>query len=80
MRWFTSIAVLLTMGVNSLSGQNLVPNSGFEKVDSCDFDLSMLAEGWLPEIANPEWEGKLDRGYINSKRKFSRIFIKKKGS
>ena len=40
-----------------------------------DYDVRM---GLLPEIVNPEWEGKIDRGYIDGKRKYSRIIIRNK--
>lgn len=32
----------------------------------------------LHEIINPTWQGKLDRGYIKGKRKYSRILIRNK--
>ncbi len=32
--------------------------------------------GLLPDIINPEWEGKTDRGYVCGKRLYSRIFIR----
>jgi len=35
-----------------------------------------IKEGLLPELINTEWKGKLDRGYINNKRIYTRIFIK----
>ena len=35
-------------------------------------------EGLIPEITNKMWKGKLDRGYVNGKRLFSRILIKRK--
>lgn len=42
----------------------------------CDFDVK---DGRLPELINSDWNGKLDRGYINGKRVYSRILIKHKG-
>lgn len=42
----------------------------------CDFDVK---DGRLPELINSDWDGKLDRGYINGKRVYSRILIKHKG-
>lgn len=46
----------------------------FEIVGS-DFEVK---DGKLPHIVNPSWKGKLDRGYINGRRIYSRILIKKK--
>ena len=40
-----------------------------------DYDVKM---GLLPEIVNPEWEGKIDRGYIQGERKYSRIIVRNK--
>ncbi|MHC1737347.1 MAG: adenine-specific methyltransferase EcoRI family protein [Ignavibacteriaceae bacterium] len=37
-----------------------------------------VKEGLLPEIINPKWKGKIDRGYINGKRMYSRLLIKNK--
>ena len=37
-----------------------------------------IKEGLLPELINPKWKGKIDRGYINNKRGYTRIFIKHK--
>lgn len=37
-----------------------------------------VKEGFLPEIINPKWKGKIDRGYINGKRMYSRLLIKNK--
>ena len=35
-----------------------------------------IKEGLLPELVNMKWKGKLDRGYVNNKRLYTRIFIK----
>lgn len=37
-----------------------------------------VKEGLLPEIINPSWKGKIDRGYINGKRMYARLLIKRK--
>ena len=37
-----------------------------------------IKDGLLPELVNSKWAGKLDRGYVNSKRLYTRIFIKHK--
>ena len=41
----------------------------------CDYDVK---QGLLPELVNKDWDGKIDRGYVNDKRLYSRIFIKHK--
>ncbi len=40
-----------------------------------DYEVKM---GFLPEIVNPEWKGKIDRGYMNGKRIYARILIRNK--
>ena len=40
-----------------------------------DYDVK---KGLIPEILNPEWDGKIDRGYVNGKRKYARILVKNK--
>lgn len=37
-----------------------------------------VKEGLLPDLVNRKWTGKLDKGYINGKRLYARIFIKHK--
>ncbi len=37
-----------------------------------------IKDGLLPELVKSSWKGKLDRGYINNKRLYSRILIKHK--
>lgn len=37
-----------------------------------------VKEGLLPELIKPDWNGKLDRGYINGKRIYARILIRNK--
>ena len=46
----------------------------FEIVGS-DYDVK---EGILPNLVNPNWKGKLDRGYINGQRIYSRLLIQHK--
>lgn len=46
----------------------------FEIVGS-DYEVK---EGLLPEIINPSWKGKIDRGYVNGKRMYARLLIKNK--
>jgi hypothetical protein len=40
-----------------------------------DYDVKM---GLLPEIVRSSWKGKIDRGYINGKRIYARIIIKRR--
>ena len=40
-----------------------------------DYDVK---EGLLPELVKPEWKGKLDRGYINEQRMYSRLLVRHK--
>ncbi len=44
----------------------------FEIVGS-DYEVK---QGLLPEIVKPDWGGKIDRGYIDGKRKYARILIR----
>ena len=59
-----------------------VPITFFDKYNpeqfeilGCDYNVR---QGLLPELINANWGGKIDRGYINGKRLYSRIFIKHK--
>ena len=59
-----------------------VPISFLDKYDPDQFEILgsdyNIKEGLLPKLVNPKWAGKLDRGYINNKRLYTRIFIKHK--
>ena len=59
-----------------------VPISFLDKYCPEQFEIvgsdSSVKEGLLPDLVNSEWKGKLDRGYINNKRFYSRILIKRK--
>ena len=59
-----------------------VPVSFLDKYNPDQFEILgsdyNIKEGLLPELVNPKWKGKLDRGYVNNKRKYTRIFIKHK--
>ncbi|OGE32819.1 modification methylase [Candidatus Daviesbacteria bacterium RIFCSPHIGHO2_02_FULL_36_13] len=46
----------------------------FEIVGS-DYNIK---EGLLPQLVNPNWQGKTDRAYLKGKRLYSRILIKNK--
>ncbi len=41
----------------------------------CDYNVR---QGLLPKLVNLDWNGKLDRGYLDGKRLYSRILIKHK--
>tara|TARA_R110002110_G_scaffold49502_19_gene146954 strand:+ start:10316 stop:11317 length:1002 start_codon:yes stop_codon:yes gene_type:complete len=46
----------------------------FEIIGS-DYEVK---DGLLPEIVNANWNGKLDRGYVDSNRLYARLLIKRK--
>lgn len=46
----------------------------FEIVGS-DYEVR---QGQLPQLLNREWNGKIDRGYVNGRRLFARILIRRK--
>jgi hypothetical protein len=35
-----------------------------------------VKEGLLPQLINPNWNGKLDRGYVDNQRLYTRLLIK----
>ncbi len=57
-----------------------VPISFLDKYNLEQFEIIgsdyEVKEGKLSYLINPNWNGKLDRGYINNKRIYGRIFIK----
>lgn len=57
-----------------------VPISFLEKYNPDQFEILgsdyNVKEGLLPKIVNPGWNGKVDRGYVNNNRLYSRILIK----
>ena len=59
-----------------------VPMSIFDKHSPEQFEILgsdyNVKEGLLPKLVNPKWTGKLDRGYVNNKRLYTRILIKHK--
>lgn len=59
-----------------------VPITFMNKYNPNQFDIVgsdyEVKEGLLPEIENPNWDGKMDRGYLNGKRLYSRLLIKRK--
>ena len=64
------------------SGVMGVPISFMDKYNPDQFEILGadydVRQGLLPELVNPAWEGKLDRGYINGRRQYSRILIRHK--
>jgi hypothetical protein len=59
-----------------------VPMSIFDKHSPEQFEILgsdyNVKEGLLPKLINPRWTGKLDRGYVNNNRLYTRIFIRHK--
>ena len=59
-----------------------VPISFLDKYNPDQFEIlgadTQVKEGSLPDLVNKEWAGKIDRGYVNNERLYSRILIKHK--
>jgi len=59
-----------------------VPISFLDKYNPDQFEILgsdyNIKEGLLSKLVNPKWKGKIDRGYVNNKRLYTRIFIKHK--
>ena len=59
-----------------------VPISFLDKYNPDQFEIlgadTQVKEGKLPNLINTDWLGKLDRGYVNNERLYSRILIKHK--
>jgi len=59
-----------------------VPISFLDKYNPDQFKILgsdyNVKEGMLPKLINPKWKGKMDRGYIDNQRIYTRIFIKHK--
>jgi hypothetical protein len=59
-----------------------VPISFLDKYSPEQFEIIgsdyEVKEGLFPEIMNENWKGKFDRGYINGRRIYSRILIRKR--
>ncbi len=80
---YNAIEVPYTEAIPSdYSGVMGVPVSFLDRHNPEQFEILgsdyNIKEGLLPDLVNPEWKGKLDRGYINGKRLFTRILIKHK--
>lgn len=80
---YDAIEVSLVKNIPSeYKGVMGVPVSIFDKYCPDQFEIIgsdyNVKEGLLPKLVNPKWKGKIDRGYINGKRCYTRIFIKHK--
>ena len=78
---YDAIEVSLVKNIPSdYSGIMGVPVSILDKYSPEQFEILgsdyNVKEGLLPKLANPKWKGKLDRGYVNNKRLYTRILIK----
>lgn len=67
---------------NDYEGVMGVPISFLDKYNPEQFEIIGsdydVKDGNLPQLVNPSWQGKLDRGYIYGRRTYSRILIKHK--
>ena len=67
---------------NDYDGLMGVPMTFLDKYNPEQFEIVgsdyEIKEGKLPNIVNPIWKGKIDRGYIDGKRIYSRILIRRK--
>lgn len=59
-----------------------VPITFLDKYNPKQFEILgsdySVKQGLLPELVNPSWKGKIDRGYLQGKRLYGRILIKNK--
>jgi hypothetical protein len=59
-----------------------VPLTFLEKYNPEQFEIVgsdyEVKQGLLPELLKSEWDGKTDRGYVNGKRLFARLLIRKR--
>ena len=80
---YSAIEVPFTDAIPSdYDGVMGVPISFLDKYNPEQFEILgsdyNIKEGLLPELINPKWVGKLDRGYVNNNRLYTRIFIRHK--
>ena len=80
---YDAIEVSLVKNIPSdYDGVMGVPVSFLDKYNPDQFEILgsdyNVKEGLLPELVNPKWKGKLDRGYINNERQYTRILIRHK--
>ena len=59
-----------------------VPITFLDKYNPAQFEIIgsdfEVKDGLLPQVVNPKWKGKIDRGYINGERLYSRLLIRNK--
>lgn len=77
---FKAIDISFTDAIpNDYDGIMGVPISFLDKYSPEQFEIIgsdyEVKDGLLPHLVNPDWKGKLDRGYINGKRMYSRVLI-----
>jgi hypothetical protein len=57
-----------------------VPITFIDKYNPDQFEIVgsdyNIKQGLLPELVNPNWKGKIDRGYLKGKKLYGRILIK----
>ncbi|MFA5413441.1 MAG: adenine-specific methyltransferase EcoRI family protein [Patescibacteria group bacterium] len=80
---YNAIEVPFTDSIPSdYSGAMGVPSSFLDKYNPDQFEILgsdyNIKEGLLPKLVNPKWTGKLDRGYVNNERLYTRILIRHK--
>lgn len=61
-----------------------VPITFLNKYNPDQFEIvgsdADVKEGLLPELVKSSWDGKIDRAYLNGKRMYARLFIKRKSA
>ncbi|MBU4338437.1 adenine-specific methyltransferase EcoRI family protein [Patescibacteria group bacterium] len=80
---YNAIEVPFTDSIPSdYNGVMGVPISFLDKYNPDQFEILgsdyNIKEGLLPKLVNPKWAGKLDRGYVNNNRLYTRILIRHK--
>lgn len=80
---YDAIEVSFTDAIPSdFNGVMGVPISFLDKYSPEQFEIVgsdyEVKDGKHPEIVNPKWKGKLDRGYVDGNRIYSRILIRRK--
>ena len=67
---------------NDYKGVMGVPITFLDKYNPEQFEIigsdNDVKEGLLPDLVNPNWNGKIDRAYINGNRMYARLLIKLK--
>jgi hypothetical protein len=80
---FDAIEVSKTIDIPmDYDGAMGVPITFLEKYNPDQFEIVgsdfEVKDGLLPQLVKPKWKGKIDRGYINGKRLYSRLLIRNK--